>query len=256
MKSNMTVAAAIPAFQAGATVRDVALGALALVDEVLVVDDGSTDATASEAGSTGARVLRHPGNLGKGRALLTAFTDLLARGFSTVITLDADGQHLPGEIPHLLEAARRGADLAIGSRSHLFAAMHPVRRASNRSSSWAISRFAGIEIADAQSGFRLYTRRLLERTGFPEPRFEAESAVIVRAARLGFRIICVPVALGVVDGRATSHYRPLADSLRIAGAVIRARMEPYRAAPADVHHRASTQPRPLDGRRSGPVDPR
>lgn len=231
MNPSTSVAAAIPAFQAEETVGDVVRGTLELVAEVLVVDDGSTDSTSSAACTMGARVVRHRRNLGKGSALRTAFTDLLARGFSTVITLDADGQHLPGEIPRLLEGARGGADLVLGSRTHLFAEMHPLRRASNRGSSWAISCIAGTAVLDAQSGFRLYTRNLLERTGFPESRFEAESAVIVRAGRLGFRVTCVPVALGVVDGRATSHYRPLADSLRIAGAVIRARLEGRCGAP-------------------------
>lgn len=228
----MTIAAAIPAFQAEGSIAEVVRATRDLVGEVLVVDDGSTDATSSEAARAGARVLRHPRNLGKGRALRTAFTDLLARGHSSIITLDADGQHRPGEIHRLLETARGGADLVLGSRAHLFARMHPARRLSNRGSSWAISRFAGIDIADAQSGFRLYTRRLLERTGFPEARFEAESAVIVRAARLGFRIVHVPVALGEVDGRSTSHYRPVIDSLRIAGAVIRARLERQHEVPA------------------------
>ncbi|HVQ35872.1 MAG TPA: glycosyltransferase family 2 protein, partial [Candidatus Bathyarchaeia archaeon] len=76
-----------------------------------------------------------------------------------------------------------------------------------------------------QTGFRLYTRQLIEAIGFPEPRFEAESAVIVRAARHGFSIVGVPVRLVKADGRATSHFRPVIDSLRIAGAVTRARLE-------------------------------
>ncbi len=228
------VAAAIPAYQAGETVGEIVRGTRELLAEVLVVDDGSSDRTSTAAEGMGARVLRHPRNLGKGRALLTAFTDLLGRGFSMVVTLDADGQHLPREIPRLLEAAKAGADLVVGSRAHLFGRMHPVRCASNRWSTWAISRIAGLTLPDVQSGFRLYTRHLLERTGFPEPRFEAESAVIVRAARLGFRIRCVPVALEAADGRATSHYRPLIDSLRIAEAVVRARLE---------SRRGSTSPR-------------
>ena len=84
---------------------------------------------------------------------------------------------------------------------------------------------AGQCLADIQTGFRFYSRRLIERVGFPGARFEAESAVVVRAARRGFRVVSVPVHLGFADGRTTSHYRPLLDSLRIAGAVTRARLE-------------------------------
>lgn len=218
------VAAAIPAYQAAASIGDVVRGAGALVAEVLVVDDGSSDATAAAARAAGARVLSHPTNLGKGRALATAFADLFGRGFDAVVTLDADGQHLPAEIPALLAAAA-DADLVIGSRDHLFAAMSRLRRTSNRWSSRAIAAAAGLPLADVQSGFRLYRRRLIAATGFPEARFEAESAVVVRAARRGFRVVAVPVRLGFADGRCTSHYRPLVDSLRIARAVTRARFE-------------------------------
>ena len=224
------VAVAIPAYQAAATVGDVVRGARRLYDDVLVVDDGSSDHTAERAAAAGARVLRHGRNLGKGRALRTAFDDLFDRGFDAVVTLDADGQHLPEEIPRLLRAAGEdgGADLVIGSRAHLFERMHPMRRTSNRSSSRAISFFAGQMFEDVQSGFRLYTRKVIDRAGFPEPRFEAESAVVVRAVRLGLEVRCVRIALGEPDGRATSHYRPLVDSLRIAGAVVRARLRPGR----------------------------
>ena len=218
------VAAAIPAYQAAASVGDVVRCTVAVLADVLVIDDGSDDATAEAARAAGARVVSHRENLGKGRALGTAFADLFARGFEAVVTLDADGQHLPEEIPILLAAADR-ADLVIGSRDHLFAGMGRVRRTSNRWSSRMISAAAGLALADVQSGFRLYRRRLIEVTGFPEARFEAESAVVVRASRHGFRVVAVPVRLGFADGRCTSHYRPLVDSLRIARAVTRARLE-------------------------------
>lgn len=220
-----SIAVAIPAYQAGPSVGDLVGRTLELLPRVLVVDDGSTDDTAAAAIAAGARVIRHPSNRGKGCALRTAFDDLFARGFDHVLTMDADGQHLPEEIPQLAGGLHPGIDLVIGSRDHLFASMHPVRRASNRASSVLISGVAGEHLRDVQSGFRIYSRELIDTTRFPEPRFEAESAVVVRAVRLGFRLAFVPIRLGFTDGRTTSHYRPLVDSLRIAVAVARARLE-------------------------------
>jgi glycosyltransferase involved in cell wall biosynthesis len=219
----MRIAAAIPAYDAAHSVGAVVGRTLAIVPNVLVVDDGSRDGTAEAARAAGAEVHVVPTNRGKGAALRAAFEILFSRGFTAVVTLDADGQHLPEEIPRLLSADPE-ADLILGTRDHLFAEMGLVRRFSNRLSSRAISLAAGRAISDVQTGFRLYTRGLIERTGFPEPRFEAESAVVVRAVRLGLRVATIPVRLGHADGRATSHYRPIVDSVRIASAVIRTRL--------------------------------
>lgn len=225
MSGERRVAALIPAYQAAPTVADIALRARAQLAEVLVVDDGSTDGTGDAARAAGIETLALPRNMGKGTALKTGFKVLFDRGCEAVVTVDADGQHLPEEIPALLRAFEADpADLVLGTRDSLFAQMSRLRRCSNRASSWAISRVAGERMADVQTGFRLYARRLIEATGFPAGRFEAESAIIVRAVRGGFRVTAVPVRLGFADGRVTSHYRPLVDSLRIARAVARARL--------------------------------
>jgi glycosyltransferase involved in cell wall biosynthesis len=219
------VAVVVPAFQAARSVGDIVTRCLQQTPHVVVVDDGSTDGTSEIAVSAGARVIRLGRNFGKGKALRTAFYELFPRGFPAIVTVDADGQHLPEEIPKLIRTlAESSADLVLGTREQLWNEMSAVRRTSNRISSWAIAKVAGMKLIDTQTGFRLYTERLIVRTGFPESRFEAESAVLVRASRLGFRIATVPVRLGFVDGRCTSHFRPLLDSLRIAGAVTKARL--------------------------------
>jgi glycosyltransferase involved in cell wall biosynthesis len=218
----MRLAVAIPAYEAVHSVGSVVTRARDVIEDVLVIDDGSNDGTGNAARAAGAEVHAFPENRGKGAALGAAFSILFSRGFTNVVTVDADGQHLPEEIPRLLAVAA-GADLVLGTRDHLFSEMSTVRRFSNGLSSRAISRVAGQSFSDVQTGFRLYARHLIERTGFPESGFEAESAVVVRAVRLGLRVTTTPIRLGHADGRGTSHYRPVSDSLRIAVGVLRAR---------------------------------
>jgi glycosyltransferase involved in cell wall biosynthesis len=218
------IAAVIAAYQAEASIGMVVSATRRLVPDVLVVDDGSTDDTSARARAAGADVERLPVNQGKGTALGVAFAALLERGVDGVITLDADGQHLAEEIPRLL-ALVPDADLVLGTREHLFAEMSRMRRWSNRMSSQAISWAAGQPMADVQTGFRYYSRAMIETVGLPAGRFEAESAMVVRAVRRGLRVRLTPDRLGFADGLCTSHYRPVIDSLRIAAAVTGARLE-------------------------------
>lgn len=219
----MRIAAVIPALDAEATVGAVVRATRSIVPDVLVVDDGSCDRTATAARDAGAEVCTLPVNRGKGTALGMAFELLMRRGFDGVVTLDADGQHLACEIPRLLAVASE-ADLVLGTRDLLFGEMGTVRRLSNRLSSRAISWAAGQSFSDVQTGFRFYSRQLISRLGAPHGRFEAESVVVVRAVRAGLRVRTTPIRLGLADGRATSHYRPVVDTVRIAAAVTRARL--------------------------------
>ena len=218
----MKVVAIIPALNAEHTVGRVVAEARRHIEPVVVVDDGSSDATGEVARAVGAIVLRHDVNRGKGGALKTGFSWALEQGYDAVITLDADGQHLAGEIPKFLEV--EDADLVIGGRAHLFEHMLPRRRNANRFSAWCIAMCSGAPITDSQSGFRRYSARLLRALRLRTDRFDMESEVIVLAGRRGFRIVTIPIDLGFVDGLSTSHFRPLLDTLRIAWTVTRARL--------------------------------
>ncbi len=214
----------IPALNAESTLEPVIREARAQVEEVVVIDDGSSDRTAETALEAGARVLRHEANRGKGAALKRGFHYALEQDYDGVITLDADGQHLPADISRFIAARlATGGDLIIGGRAHLFEGMLARRRLANRFSAWAIALVSGVEVTDSQSGFRFYSADLLRRIELRSDRFDLESEVIVRAGRGGFRVTTVPIGLGFVDGLTTSHYRPLVDTLRIAWAVFRTR---------------------------------
>jgi len=217
----MRVAAIIPALNAQRTVARIVAEARQHIEPVIVVDDGSTDATGDVARAVGAIVLRHDVNRGKGGALKTGFAWALEQGFDAVITLDADGQHLASEIPKFL--AIEDMDLVIGGRAHLFEHMLPRRRNANRFSSWCIAMCSGAPITDSQSGFRRYSARLLRALRMHTDGFDLESEIIVLAGRRGLKIVTIPIDLGFVDGISTSHFRPLVDTLRIAWTVTRAR---------------------------------
>ena len=219
------IVALIPSLNAERTLPRVLEEACKQIASVVVIDDGSSDRTSEVARDAGAIVLRHDVNRGKGGALKTGFAWALERGCEGVITLDADGQHLPGEIPKFVrERESSGADLIIGGRSHLFGQMLPRRRNANRFSAWCISKCAGVHVPDSQSGFRFYSAELLRAFQLHTDGFDMESEVIVRAGRRGFRIVTIPIELGFVDGLSTSHYKPLMDTLRIAWTVTRARL--------------------------------
>jgi len=218
------IAVIIPALNAAKSIGPIVAGARQFVDLVVVIDDGSSDGTGDRAREAGAHVIRHEVNRGKGCALRTGFNWAIEQGLDGVITLDADGQHLPRQIPDFIEQRRAtGADLIIGGRAHLFDGMLPRRRMANRFSAWAVAKASRTNIKDSQSGFRFYSARLLREIPLRTEGFDMETEVIIRAGVRGLKVIQIPIDLGFVDGLSTSHYKPLMDTLRIAWTGVRAR---------------------------------
>jgi glycosyltransferase involved in cell wall biosynthesis len=178
---------------------------------VLVVDDGSSDATAELAEGAGATVIRQSPNQGKGAALRAGFAAALEGGAEAVVTLDGDGQHDPAEIPAFLgEHARRviagqSVELVIGARR--FRRMPPVRRAANWLGTVTLSAALGRWIEDNQSGYRLVGRRLMAAMlDSREQGFSFEVEMIAVCLREGWPIGWIPVRTIYADER--SHIRP------------------------------------------------
>ena len=186
-------------------VIDVARGHL----PVLVVDDGSSDGTAAVARAAGATVIEQSPNQGKGAALRAGFRHALAGGADAILTLDADGQHDPAEIPAFLAAwsAEPPPDLVIGRRD--FRAMPVARRLSNTAGGLLFSWAVGRPIPDNQSGYRLISRGLAEATlASDEPGFAFEVEQITTCIRMGGAIAWVPIR--TIYAGAPSHIRPIA----------------------------------------------
>lgn len=160
---------------------------------VLVVDDGSTDETARRAEAAGATVVYQQPNQGKGKALRAGFRYALAREYQAVLTLDADGQHAPDEIPKFLAAyAAEDSDLIIGARR--FQQMPIIRRLANSVGRAVFSWAMGKRIRDNQSGYRLISRRLMEAVlDSHQAGFEFEVEMIVICAERGFKLSWVPI---------------------------------------------------------------
>jgi glycosyltransferase involved in cell wall biosynthesis len=176
-----TIAALIPAHNARETIGAVVAGTRRHVGYVLVVDDGSEDGTNAEAAQAGAVVIRHLNNRGKGEALKTGFRFLVAHGFDAVLTLDADGQHNPDDIPGLISRFEEGtAGIVIGTRMADRAKIPRYRLIPNLVGNFFLSRASGQSIADSQCGMRLYAARVLGGVKIDSSRFDAEAELLIK----------------------------------------------------------------------------
>lgn len=214
------IVAVIPALDCAQSIGSVVKGCRAVVDTVLVVDDGSGDATVDAALEAGAQVEVLAENRGKGFALRRGIDLALRWGPQAVAFLDADGQHDPQDLPHLLTAWDTGlGDLVIGCRMGRPEAIPTKRYWTNYIGSSALSWMTGREIRDSQSGYRLVSAELLGRLALRSDGYAIESEMLIKAVRLGARVTHVPVST-VYRDRGCSHYRPLVDTLRISLAAV------------------------------------
>lgn len=201
------VIALIPGYQEGPRIAAVVAAARQYLP-VVVIDDGSTDDTAARAEAAGATVIRQVPNQGKGAALREGFRHALAQGVEAVVTLDADGQHDPVEIPRFLAAFQAARpDLIVGRRD--FRRMPPVRRLSNTIGGLIFSAVVGRSIPDNQSGYRLVGARLMwALLESDEDGFAFEVEMIARCIALDLPMAWVPIR--TIYAGEPSHIRPWA----------------------------------------------
>jgi glycosyltransferase involved in cell wall biosynthesis len=213
-RDRSRIAAVIPAYQEEKHVGEVAQRTRAQLENVLVVDDGSTDATAERARSSGVDVVIHPQNRGKGESIKTGLRYWLERGSEYVVLLDADGQHLPEEISRFVDSAasESNAKIFIGSRMSDTNAMPLVRRIVNRYMSGEISRVCGQQIPDTQCGFRMLHRDIIPEVLSGASRFDYETEMLIIASRKGHRVASVPITTVYSDE--VSSINPVRDTIR------------------------------------------
>ena len=185
----MNLAIVIPAFNEGISIGSMVIKTKKYANHVIVVDDGSTDDTAEMARLAGADVIVHTKNGGKGEALKTGFRAACKNGTKVIVTIDADGQHDPSEIPKVVEHILSGkADIVIGSRYLNGNSIPLYRRVGQKILDHATNANSGTNVTDTQSGFRAFAIHTVPIFGFKQNGFSVESDMLAEAANAGFKI--------------------------------------------------------------------
>ncbi len=221
MSKELPIVAIIPAYGEEATIAKVILETQKYVSKVIVCDDGSKDMTGKVAATSGAIVINHKTNLGKGATLRSLFVEAMKTKAKAVITLDADGQHDPKEILRLVKAMQKnGADIVVGSR---------FKNGGSPNNQMPIGRILGNKllsvltdggISDTQSGFRLYRKNVLRSIMPRETGMGADSEILMKAREKGLRIIEVPINVKY-NVPNPSKKGPLASATEVVVSVIR-----------------------------------
>lgn len=208
----------IPTYNNARTLRRVVDGVRRYTTSIIVVNDGSTDATSQIlAGYADVATIHLPFNKGKGHALRMGFREARARGFDHAITIDSDGQHFPDDIPQFVHAIETdGVALLIGDRNMDREGIPGKSSFGNRFSNFWFRFETGIRLSDTQSGFRLYPINELQGIRLYTNKFEFEVEVIVKAAWHGIPVRNIPIRVLYDPAERVSHFRPFRDFTRIS----------------------------------------
>ena len=203
----------IPAYNEAKTIGNIVKSLRAQGMDVMVVDDCSSDNTSETARQSGAVVLEHKKNCGKGKSLKDGLEYLKDKNYEEVVFMDGDGQHDSAEVVKFFECARmNNSEMIIGDRMHDVEKMPFVRRMTNVFMSWVISVVSGQKISDSQSGFRYLKMDLLRRLDLKTSNYEIESEMIIEASRAGARVDSMPIKVIYEEEKSKIH--PILDTWR------------------------------------------
>ena len=218
MTNEIRTLVVLPVYNHRGALRRVALGTLAMHPDVLVVDDGSTDGGPATLAGLPLNIATHDVNLGKGAAILTAAAWAREHNYTHIVTIDADGQHDPADIPAFLRISMQEPDaLVVGVRDFDTPNVPKASRFGRTFSNFWLRVQTGQSLADVQSGFRCYPLDILKALDLREKRYSFEVEVLVKAAWAGFALREIPVTVHYPPKQERiSHFDTLADNVRIS----------------------------------------
>lgn len=209
----LRIAVLVPCYNAASTIPELIrrISEFVRVTDVFMVDDGSRDSTRAAIIESGANLIVHEQNKGKGEALRTGFAAIMKRGYDGLITIDADLQHLPEHLPAFLDAAER-FDIVVGTRAYHLRNMPFLRWATNHLTSLVVTWLSGTKVHDSQSGYRYLSARAVRDVPLATVKYEMESEQLIRAGRMGMIIGETPIQ--TVYHGSKSYINPFIDTGR------------------------------------------
>ncbi len=216
--SKPKIIAAIPAFNEEKYIGTIVLKTRQYVDEVIVVDDGSTDQTANVAKLAGATVIQHKQNKGYGASIQAILAEAKRREPDILVLLDADSQHNPDEIPQLIKPISEGFDLIIGSREQQKVNIPRYRRIGQKTISYFSGILSGEQLADSESGFRVFSRKAVVMLELRENGMSVSAETIADAARKGLKITESPISIRYTKDGSTLN--PVVHGFQVLGRIV------------------------------------
>jgi glycosyltransferase involved in cell wall biosynthesis len=216
----MRAYAVIPAFNEQNTIFDIVRKTRKYCS-VIVVDDGSKDITGKLAKRAGAVVIKHQKNEGYGKSLIDGINEALRRNAKFIITLDADGQHNPDDIPKFIEALKQGYDIIAGSRflsENLWGSCK--RRLAIKALTFQAYLFSGLKLTDIQSGFRAYNVKIFKNISLNNTGMGFSVELPIKAKKLNYKFKEVPIKLKK-PYKIKSFWSALRQGLEVGEAIIK-----------------------------------